>query len=292
MVPSGETPHRSDAAARLRHQAFFETLQHGEGTRDWLAARAGLLVLRHVLARSDADWEAGALAAEERSVATALEALPPDDPERVRLSAVLAGFHSAGLRADQSPDAREPHALEPVADALIAYGDVLLTRSAWALAADVYATVWDTRAAPDTRFGGGVDPRDVEDTAARSATIDAVDGGGDGELQIAPASAMAALKLAICYRMLGRSAEASDAYTAARAAAIQCRDPGVGEYVRYRARLGDTLMVLDAGNLAAAEQQLAGLAVEISSNPRLRDLLARVRHAQAVAAYRRHKVSR
>lgn len=290
MVPPGETPHRSDAAARLRHQAFFETLQHGEGTRDWLAARAGLLVLRHVLARSDAEWEAGALAAEESSIATALEALPPDDPERARLSAVLAGFHSAGPRAGQSPDAREPHALEPVADALIAYGDVLLTRSAWALAADVYATVWDTRAAPDTRFGGGVDPRDVEDTAARSATIDAA--GGEGELQIAPASAMAALKLAICYRMMGRSAEASDAYAAARAAAIQCRDPGVGEYVRYRARLGDALMVLDGGNLAAAERQLADLGMEISSNPRLRDLLARVRHAQAVAAYRRHKVSR
>jgi tetratricopeptide (TPR) repeat protein len=292
MVPSGETPPRSDAAARLRHQAFFETLQQGEGTRDWLAARAGLLVLRHVLARSDAEWEIGSLAAEEKSVAIALEALAPDDPERLRLSAVLAGFHSTRLRPDELPDARAPHALEPVADALIAYGDVLLERSAWALAADVYATVWDTRAAPDTRFGGGIDPRAVEDKAARPATTDAVDGEGEEGLQIAPASAMAALKLAICYRMLGRSEEAVDAYAAARAAATQCRDPDVGEYVRYRAWLGDALMVLEGGDMAAAEQQLADLGMEISSNPRLRDLLARVRHAQAVAAYRRHKVSR
>ena len=61
MLLPEEVPRRSDATARLQHQAFFEALQHGEGTRDWIAARAGLIVLRYVLAGSESDGDLATL---------------------------------------------------------------------------------------------------------------------------------------------------------------------------------------------------------------------------------------
>jgi hypothetical protein len=172
---------------------------------------------------------------------------------------------------------------------LIAYGDALLARSAWPLAADVYATVWDTRAAPDTRFGGGVDPRDADDAPEEPDARNVSDTAPSPARHIAPASAIAALRLAICYRMLGRSADAKDALAAAKAAAAHCRDVELGESVGFRARLGETLMLLDAGPSAEADRQLAVLVAESAANPRLRDVHARARHAQAVAAYRRQR---
>jgi hypothetical protein len=294
MLPPEMPPRKSGATARLQHQAFFEALQHGEGTRDWMASRAGLIVLRYVLARSDTEWEPGALAAEESRVAAAVDALAADDPERARLQAILravvTAFHSTTpLHTDRDAN-HDPHPAEAVADALIAYGDALVARSAWALAADVYATVWDTRAAPDTRFGGGIDPRDADDAPdepdARNTPVATPAG------QIAPASAIAALRLAICYRMLGRAAEAREALAAARAAGTQCRDAQLGEYIAFRARLGEALVLLDAGPSSEAERQLDVLVAESAADPRLRDLHARARHAQAVAVYRRQRGSR
>ena len=296
MLPPELPPRKPGATARLQHQAFFEALQHGEGTRDWMASRAGLIVLRYVLARSDTEWEPGAMAAEEGRVFAAVDALPPDDLERVALQAVLRTVATAfpsvtPLSAE--PDAkRDPHPAEAVADVLIAYGDALVARSAWPLAADVYATVWDTRAAPDARFGGGVDPRDADEAPDEPNARSAPDAAPATVRHIAPASALAALWLAICYRMLGRSADAKDALAAARAAAPHCRDSGIGEYVGFRARLGETLLLLDAGPSAEADRVLAALVAESAANPRLRDVHARARHAQAVAAYRRQRESR
>ena len=289
MLLPEEVPRKSDATARLQHQAFFEVLQHGEGTRDWIAARAGLIVLRYVLARSESDGEPGALAAEESKVATAVDALPADDAERVALHAVLTAMRAA-LKASTpdlaQPDAkRNPRTLEPVADALIGYGDALAARSAWPLAAEVYATGWDTGAAPNARFGEGIDPRDVEESLAES-------GGADPSglnRQIAPATAWAALRLAICYRTLGRRDDARVALEAARAAALQCRDATIGQYIGFRSRLSAALMLLDAGRAAEAEPELAALVAESASDPGLRDGRARARHAQAVAAYRRQR---
>ncbi len=296
MLPPEVPPRKPGTTARLQHQAFFEALQHGEGTRDWTASRAGLIVLRYVLARSDMEWEPGALAAEEGRVSAAVEALPADDPERATLQAILhavaAAFRST-TPLPAEPDAkRAPHRAEAVADALIAYGDVLLARSAWPLAADVYATVWDTRAAPDTRFGGGVDPRDAEEAPEDRDARNGPDAAPASVRHIAPASALAALRLAICYRMLGRSADAADALVAAKAAAAQCRNAAIGEYVGFRARLGETLLLLDAGRLPEADRALALLVAESAGNPRLRDVYARARHAQAVASYRRQRGSR
>lgn len=296
MLPPELPPRKPGATARLQNQAFFEALQHGEGTRDWAASRAGLIVLRYVLARSDAEWEPGSLAAEEGRVSAAVDSLPADDPERAALHAILnavaAAFRS-GTPVATDPDAgRDTHPAELVAEALIAYGDALLARSAWPLAADVYATVWDTRAAPDTRFGGGVDPRDAEEAPEEPDARNAPDSATAPPGHIAPATAIAALRLAICYRMLGRSADAKDALSAARAAAAQCRDIELGESVGFRARLGETLVLLDAGPSAEADRQLAVLVAESAANPRLRDVYARARHAQAVAAYRRQRGSR
>jgi hypothetical protein len=296
MLPPDVPPRKPGATARLQHQAFFEALQHGEGTRDWTAARAGLIVLRYVLARSDTEWEPGALAAEEGGVSDAVDALPADDPERAALRAILrtvaAAFRSTAPLPAEPTAKRTPHPAEPVANALIAYGDVLLARSAWSLAADVYATLWDTRAAPDTRFGGGVDPRDDEEAPEEPEARNAPDAAPDLVRHIAPATVLAALRLAISYRMLGRSADAADALVAAKAAAAQCRDAGIGEYAGFRARLGETLLLLDAGLLPEADRALAALVAETAGNPRLRDIYARARHAQAVAAYRRQRGSR
>lgn len=291
MLPPELPPRKPGATARLQHQAFFEALQHDEGTRDWVASRAGLIVLRYVLARSDTEWEPGALAAEEGRVSVAVDALPPDDLERAALQAVLravtAAFPSVTPRLTEPDAERDPQQTEAVAEALIAYGDALVARSAWPLAADVYATVWDTRAAPDARFGGGVDPRDADEAPEEPDARNVSDAAP--VRHIAPASAIAALRLAICYRMLGRSVDAKDALAAAKAAAAQCRDLELGESVGFRARLGETLMLLDAGPSPEADRQLAVLVAESAANPRLRDVHARARHAQAVAAYRRQR---
>ena len=296
MLPPELPPRKPGATARLQNQAFFEALQDGEGTREWTASRAGLIVLRYVLARSDAEWEPGALAAEEGRVSAAVGALPADDPERAALQAILRAVADAfrsGPPPATDPDAgRDPHPAELVAGALIAYGDALLARSAWPLAANVYATVWDTRAAPDTRFGGGVDPRDADEAPEEPDARNVSDAAPSPARHIAPAGAIAALRLAICYRMLGRSADAKDALAAAKAAAAHCRDVELGESVGFRARLSETLMLLDAGPSPEADRQLAVLVAESAANPRLRDVYARARHAQAVAAYRRQRGSR
>jgi hypothetical protein len=288
MLPPEEFPRRSDATARLQHQAFFEALQHGEGSRDWIAARAGLIVLRYVLARSESDEEPGALGGEESRVAAAIEALPADDAERASLHAVLRAMVPAqsGTPRPAEPGVdRDARTLEPVADALVAYGDTLLTRFAWPLAAEVYATLWDTRAAPNVRFSEGIDPRDVDDGVTESGTA-------GHERQMPGATALAALNLSICYRMLGRAEDAQVARDAARAAAGQCRDAAIGDYVSFRARLGDVLVLLDTGPSSEADQQLAALVAESASNPQLRDVHARARHAEAVAAYRRRRSPR
>lgn len=279
MMSTGDGPHGSDVSARFRHQAFFETLQRDEGSREWIAARAGLLLLRHVVWWNYADWDPDGVVSQEESVVAAIEALPADDLERARLSAVIAAFHPPGLHLVNPDNVRALSIREPIAEALNGYGDVLLTRGAWALAADVYATVWDTRAVPDARSARaqrdeGADPTLI----AREVTTAAL---------ISPTSLLAALNLALCLRMLGRTTAASEAYVAARAAAARCRNPHIGEYVRYRAWLGDALIILDRGHLSEADRQLSDLAAEISSNPRLRDVHARARHALAVVAYRR-----
>ena len=281
MEAPEERPQRRDAAIRLQHQAFFEALQHDEGSRDWLAARAGLLVLRHVVAWSDADWDSAAIATEETGVTTAVGALPADDPERVALRGVLDAITASRPTIRDAETEGTARAVEPAADALIAYGDALLARSAWALAADVYATVWDTRAAPASRFGGDADPRDAGDP----------DGEIDAMPSVSAASALAALNLAVCYRMLHRVTDAAVAYAAASAAAIHCRDPLVGEQVRLSVRLGDALITMDRGDLAGAERQLAELVVETASAPHLADVHTRARQDQAVVAARRASAS-
>lgn len=272
MAAPEERSPRRDAVGRLQHQAFFEALQHGEGSQDWLAARAGLLVLRHVVAWGDADGDSAAVAAEEAGVADAITALRADSPEGAALRGVLNAITVSAPVMRVRRGAPATQALEPLATALIAYGDVLLARSAWTLAADVYTTVWDTRAAPDARFGGGADPRDAEDPGHESAAPPS----------ISPATALAALHLAVCYRMLHRPTDAADAYAAANAAAKHCRDPRVGAYVQCSVRLGDALLAMDRGDLADADRQLGDLMADTASKPDLADGLAQILHWQAV----------
>jgi hypothetical protein len=272
MTASEERPSPRDRAVRLQHQAFFEALQHGEGSRDWLAARAGLLLLRHVVAWSDANWDAEALAPEEGGVTTAIAALAADDPERIALRGVLDAVYASVPDPHARGARRRQRAAEVVADALIVYGGALLARAAWALAADVYTTVWNTRAAPDGHFNGGPDPRDAEEEGEEREVA----------LSVSPASAVAALNLAMCYRMLHRGMDAADAYAAASAAAGRCRDPRVGETVALRARLGQALMTMDRGDLESADRQLTVLVAETAASPHLAEVHAQASRDQAM----------
>ena len=68
-----------------------------------MASRAGLIVLRYVLARSETEWEPGALAAEEGRVSAAVDALPADDPERAALHAILRAVAAAFPATARSP---------------------------------------------------------------------------------------------------------------------------------------------------------------------------------------------
>ena len=68
-----------------------------------------------------------------------------------------------------------------------------------------------------------------------------------------------------------------------RGANSDCRPAYTGSKLRsYPAHAGLTSL-----GCAVANDELAALVAESASNPRLRDVHARARHAEAVAAYRR-----
>ena len=122
----------SDPYRPIRHLAFFEALGSlDEGSAEWHATTAGLVVLRLV----DAWYDEGAQVAAAdawglNAVREAVSAMAPGDPARTILSGVVDAVASAA-RADFSV----------VATRLSAYGRALHFDAKWRLAADVYETL-------------------------------------------------------------------------------------------------------------------------------------------------------
>src|SRR5581483_673966 len=113
-----------------------------------------------------------------------------------------------------------------IAAPLLAYAHALQFASTWALAADVYVTVWET-----------CGPRG---------------NGQDGAPDIEAAS-IAALRLGACYRTLGQNIRAVAAYQAAAAIAEQRGDIGTV----LRANLGQAKVIQERGNLPLADERIA-----------------------------------
>src|SRR5579872_137400 len=134
-----------DTNETLRHRAFFEALATTEEASDvWRAARAGLVTLRLLDAWSEfrhgGHASLGTLRAREKAFKYEVDAvqnvvaeLPAKGAERRLLSTIIA-------RIVQAEDGESPRLVPP----LFAYARALHLRSAWALAADVYAIVWDS----------------------------------------------------------------------------------------------------------------------------------------------------
>jgi hypothetical protein len=122
----------SDPYRTIRHLAFFEALGSlEEGSADWHATTAGLVVLRMV----DAWYDEGAhVAAADAwgltAVREAVAAMTAGDPARTILNGVVDAIATAE-RADFSV----------VATRLSAYGRALHFDAKWRLAADVYETL-------------------------------------------------------------------------------------------------------------------------------------------------------
>jgi tetratricopeptide (TPR) repeat protein len=119
-----------DSEPKLKHLPFFEDLAtRDEGTREWHASTAGLVVLRlvdswleHDGDRPDVEWSV-------RSVRCAIEAVDPGTPIRTILDRVVDALE------DGKPD------FHVVVTPLMAYGRALEYDANWRLAADVYHSV-------------------------------------------------------------------------------------------------------------------------------------------------------
>ena len=122
----------SDLYRPIRHLAFFEALGSlEEGSTDWDATTAGLVVLRLVDAWYDEGVQVAAADAWGlNAVREAVGAMAAGDPSRTILSGVVDAVESAE-RADFSV----------VATRLSAYGRALHFDAKWRLAADVYETL-------------------------------------------------------------------------------------------------------------------------------------------------------
>jgi tetratricopeptide (TPR) repeat protein len=116
---------------KLRHLPFFaEVAVHEEGSNDWHASTAGLVVLRLVdtwlenggPVAPDDDWTI-------HSVRCAIEAIDEGTPIRTILGRVVDALEQ------QRPD------IHVVATPLMAYGRALEYEARWQLAADVYHSV-------------------------------------------------------------------------------------------------------------------------------------------------------
>jgi tetratricopeptide (TPR) repeat protein len=209
-----------DTNGTLRHRAFFDALATTDEASDaWRAARAGLVALRLFDAWSEyrhgGHASLATMRAEDKAfkyevdaVQNVIAELPAKGAERRLLSTIVA-------RIVEAHDGEPPRLVAP----LFAYARALHLRSAWALAADVYAIVWD------------------------SYTGDGVIGDVDGDVATA-----VALYLGVCYRTIGETERAGQAYRAAGALASTRGD----DRSVLRARLGQAKISAASGELARA----------------------------------------
>ena len=215
-----------DTNGTLRHRAFFDALATTDEASDaWRAARAGLVTLRLLDAWSEFRHGQVSLATmrarekafkyEVDAVQNAIAELPAKGPERRLLSTIVARIVAA----------QDGEALRLVAP-LFAYARALHVRSAYLLAADVYAIVWEAH------------------------TAESVIGTVDGEVATA-----AAMYMGGCYRIMGDAEHAGQAYRAAGALAATRND----ERNVLRAKLGEAKLVVGRSDLANAQERLTAI---------------------------------
>jgi hypothetical protein len=247
------------AADELRHRAFLQTLAHGDPTSaDWLAARAGLLVLRYVDAWATGEWLPVQLLAEHSAVADAICEIPRGSEFRGLLAVLLDRTKTEWAISVGGEAYPLPVSVGRIAAPLLAYAHALQFSSQWALAADVYSMVWDSCGPHGIQAARGLE--DVE-----SATT-------------------AALRLAACYRTLGETDRSAAAYAAAVAIA---RERGDVRTI-LQARLGEARLVQDRGNLPLADQQIAAVIRE-ATTAQLQDIRAWAYHDRSAVAYHRER---
>ena len=247
---------RIDRVDRPRHHAFLRLLAGGDPeSREWLCARAGLLVLRYVDAWSSGEWLPVQLLAERAAVADAIVEIPRGDQMRGLLSAILDRTSTDWAIAANGEPFPHPPSVARVAAPLLAYAHALQFSSDWALASQVYLTVWNA-CGPHAVHAQA--PGDLE-----SATV-------------------AALRLGACYRMLGEVEQANAAYEAAVALAKHTGDLRTV----FLARLGLAKLVQDRGNLPLADSCIASVVSE-ATTAQLLDIRACAFHERAVVAYHR-----
>lgn len=240
MAESAALPYRSrireripmvlpmiDTDRTLRHRAFFDVLATTDEASDaWRAARAGLVTLRLLDAWSEyrRGWHVplATLRAREKAFKYEVDAvhnviaeLPTKGAERRLLSTIVARVVAAN-------DGEPTRLVAP----LFAYARALHVRSAWALAAEVYAIVWEAH---------------VGDSAI---------GPVDGEVATA-----AAIYLGVCYRTIGDVERATQAYRAAGALAATRGD----ERSMLRAKLGEAKISVGRGDLSVAHERLVAI---------------------------------
>jgi tetratricopeptide (TPR) repeat protein len=216
-----------DTNGTLRHRAFFDVLATTDEASDaWRAARAGLVTLRLLDAWSEygsgAQSSLATLRAQDKAfkyevdaVQSVIAELPTKGAERRLLSSIVARIVAAH-------DGEPPRLVAP----LFAYARALHIRSAFALAADVYAIVWD------------------------SYVGDGVIGPLDGEVATATA-----IYLGVCYRTIGDNERAQQAYRTAGALAATRGD----ERSMLRANLGEAKISVGRGDLSVAHERLAAI---------------------------------
>ena len=248
----------SDTA--LRHRPFLQALAQVDPTSaDWLAARAGLLLLRYVDAWSTGEWLPVQLLAERSAVSDAICAIPSGDQFRSLLAVLLERTATEWAISAGG----EPYALPPsiarVATPLLAYAHALQFSSQWSLAADVYLTVWEAcglhAAKPSAR-----------------------------PLADADCAMTAALRLGACYRTLGEADRAAAAYATALAMAQERGD------IRtvLRARLGEAKLIQERGNLPLADAAMAEV-IRDANTSQLQDIRGWAFHDRSVVAQQRER---
>lgn len=202
---------------RFPHAAYIEALaQADEGSTDWGLLTAGLAALQ--LFESWAENNCGTVPLgqlELRRVSRWIEAVPDVHPVRRCLSQLVDAVERSDGRGRRD---RSGSPGVEIGRVLAAYAKLLQYDGRWQLAADVHRTLID-----HARCLG--DEERVLDSR---------------------------LMVGFSHRMLGRFAEAQEAYAALREAAVRVGD----EHYRRQADLGFAKLAIERGNLPLAGQLL------------------------------------
>jgi tetratricopeptide (TPR) repeat protein len=248
---------RIDIPTGLRHRAFLEALADGEPTSStWLAARAGLLALRYVDAWASGEWLPVQLLAERSAVCDAIGEIPTGNQFRGLLAVLLERTTTEWVVTSGGEAHPLPPPIARIASPLLAYAHALQFSSQWAMAADVYLTVWEACGPDGWQSAQGVADADSAMTAA--------------------------LRLGACYRTLGEAERAGMAYAAAMAMA---RDRGDVRTVLC-ARLGEAKLIQERGNLPLADERIAEI-IRDANTSHLQDIRAWAFHDRSAVAFHR-----